>query len=218
MAERKRPSHRAIATLRDIVEVIAILAAGAWAIYTFVYEQRIKPAQEPPSLVLTGGLERVGERNGMIQMAYHAALRNSGQTRVYVIAEGIVAQGLRYSAQGAPATRRLLPGVTEYSRSARVVSSAPVYVLRELTLYGGSADADGFDIDPGETVPFSGIFVVRKGEFDAVTLDGSIAYTNYRGVYPTKVTRLSGGMLHFESMTKARYDNLDVTIGQASLW
>lgn len=219
MAERKRPSHRAIATLRDIVEVVAILAAGAWAIYTFVYEQRIKPAGEPPSLVLSGSLQRAGERSGMIQMVYHAVLRNNGQTRVYVIAQAIVAEGLRYTPQGTPATRTLQPGLTEFTRSARVSVSKPIYIVQQMSTYENAAYPGGYDIDPGETVPFSGIFLVRKGDFDAVALSGSIGYTKYRGVYPTKVTALPGGALHFLDVAKKPgYFNLDETIDQASLW
>ncbi|MBV9262683.1 MAG: hypothetical protein JO324_00065, partial [Candidatus Eremiobacteraeota bacterium] len=35
--------------IRIVVEIVAIVAAGIWALYTFVYEQRIKPLAEAPS-------------------------------------------------------------------------------------------------------------------------------------------------------------------------
>jgi hypothetical protein len=39
--------HHAVAIVRDVVEVVAIIAAGAWAFYIFAYENRIKPAMAP---------------------------------------------------------------------------------------------------------------------------------------------------------------------------
>lgn len=116
---RRRPSPRTIAVIRDLVEVVAILAAGAWALYTFVYDQRIKPASEPPSVVLTGSLQRVGERGDKVQMQYHVTLRNTGQTRIYTIADGIVAVGLRYVPSRTATTWTPAPGVTEYARSVQ---------------------------------------------------------------------------------------------------
>lgn len=114
--ERARRSHHTIAIVRDLVEVIAILAAGAWAIYTFIYEQRIVPASQPPSVTLTGSLQRIAERGGMVQMEYRATLRNTGHTRVYVIAEGFAAVGLRYARDAARRLSHPFQDMTEYAR------------------------------------------------------------------------------------------------------
>lgn len=200
-------------------KVVAILAAGAWAIYTFVYEQRIKPANAPPTINLTGSLQRIGERDGMVEMAYHATLRNTGQTRIYTIADGIVAVGLRYASTQTAVTWTPAPGVTEYDRSVRPRSRVIVYSVYELTRYADPKYPGGFEIDPGETVPFSGVFFVRKGDFDAVELQGSVAYTKYDGVYPTKVTHLPNEAFYFTSVGhKYGYAYWGETIDHASMW
>lgn len=49
----REPHHRSrLRELRDLAEVIAIIAAGTWALYIFVYEQRIKPGLQQPSAVI----------------------------------------------------------------------------------------------------------------------------------------------------------------------
>lgn len=219
MPERRRPAHRTVALARDIIEIVAILAAGAWAIYTFVYEQRILPANQPPSLLLTGSLQRIGERGGMVQMAYRATLRNTGHVRVYVIAMSFAGLGLRYTSKGVPSTVHPVPGATEYMRSARVVSSTTVYRAQELTRYVDPRYTLGYEIDPGEQIPFSDIFLVRKGAFDTVTLEGSVAYSKFEREYPTTVTVMPNGVTHFVNAARRQgYDNLDVTLDRATLW
>lgn len=73
-------------------------------------EQRIIPASEPPSVLLTGFLQRIGEHGGMVQMEYHAVLRNTGHTRVYVIGMAFAAEGLRHTRKGAPFSSKPFPG------------------------------------------------------------------------------------------------------------
>jgi hypothetical protein len=51
--------------VRDIVEIVAIVAAGIWAFYVFVYENRIKPTLQPPDVTITGSIERIGRVHGL---------------------------------------------------------------------------------------------------------------------------------------------------------
>lgn len=217
--EHRARSHRAVALTRDIIEIVAILAAGAWAIYTFVYQQRIVPANEPPSVLFTGSLQRMAERNGMVQMEYHATLRNTGHTRVYVIAEGFTAIGERYTRAGTPVLLHPFSGGTEYDRSARVLSSATVYRTEELTRYVSAKYGSGYDIDPGEAIPYAGTFLVPQSEFDAVWITGSVAYAKVDSVYPTKVQYVANGVIVFASATHdPNFKNLEVTLDRATLW
>lgn len=78
MLGRRDEGRSTIATIRDIVEIVAIVAAGVWALYVFVYEQRIKPASEPPAILLTGSMQKVGQHNGLVQISYSATVRNIG--------------------------------------------------------------------------------------------------------------------------------------------
>lgn len=217
--ERARRSHRTIAVVRDLVEVLAILAAGAWAIYTFIYEQRILPAKEPPSVLLTGSLQRLAERDGMVQMKITAKLRNTGHNRIYLIADSLAVSAVRYAPNPKPLVSHPSADVTEYARSTQVVRSAVIYRVQELTRYADPNSGRGYDIDPGEEIPYSGVFLVRKRDFDAMSLFGSVAYTKVDGVYPTKVTYMENGAVLFENTAhKPDYDRIEVTLDQATLW
>jgi hypothetical protein len=217
--ERRRPSHRAIAIARDIIEIVAILAAGAWAIYTFVYEERIKPAGDPPSVVLTGSLQRLGERDGMVQMGFRATLRDIGHTRVYIIAQAISAVAQEYTRDATPAVTHPFPGVTEYDRSARIARSVTVYRQEEFTRYADPKYKSGFELDPGDQIPYSGIFLVPKRSFDSVTIFGSVAFSKYRDVYPTTLTSLQNGVVIFTSTNHSpHYADIEITLDRATLW
>jgi hypothetical protein len=66
-ARRSRDPH-AFAVVRDIVEVVAIVAAGIWAFYVFAYENRIKPSLADPNvdvsvhLLVRPGIGLTGDR------------------------------------------------------------------------------------------------------------------------------------------------------------
>lgn len=220
MFGRRRESGT-LATARDVVEIVAILAAGIWALYVFAYEQRIKPANEPPSLLVAGSLHRVGERKGLVQVGFSGTVRNAGHADVAIVALGISANGVRYTANGTPLVNHASPGLTLYQRDARVSSRVPVYRQIELTRFVDKRYGGGITVSPGEAVPFSGIFIVRRAEFDAITLYGSIAYAKVGidGGYPTKIDFTPDGAIEFNPANRNReYFSLEVTLDQISLW
>lgn len=217
----RRGESGTLATARDVVEIVAILAAGIWALYVFAYEQRIKPANEPPSLLVAGSLHRVGERNGLVQVGFNGSVRNTGHTDVAIVALGISANGVRYTANGTPLLNHASPGLTLYQRDARVSSRVPVYRQIELTRFVDKRYGGGITVSPGEAVPFSGIFIVKRAEFDAITLYGSIAYAKVGidGGYPTKISFTPDGAIEFNPANHNRaYFSLEVTLDQISLW
>ena len=71
-SDREGPQRRT-AAVRDVVEIVAIVAAGIWAIYTFVYVERLKPAWARPDVGLTASLHKLGERNGLVGRDARAA-------------------------------------------------------------------------------------------------------------------------------------------------
>jgi len=62
----------AVETVNGVVQMIAIAAAGVWAFYTFIYEDRIKPAEETPVLVAEARLTPVGRRNEIVAVQARA--------------------------------------------------------------------------------------------------------------------------------------------------
>lgn len=221
MLGRRGEGYGTIATIRDVVEVVAIVAAGIWALYVFVYEQRIKPASEPPAVLLTGSMQKVGQHNGLVQISYSATVRNIGHADVYLIGEGFVAVGITYSAHGAPSREQPLPGLSQYQRDARIASQSVVYRVAELTRFANAAYNNGFDVAPGVEVPFHGIILVKTGQVDSIVLYGSLAYTKIPldGGYPTKMATTSNDAIYFASTKRnPNYNSIEVTLDQISLW
>jgi hypothetical protein len=206
--------------VRDVVEIAAILAAGIWALYVFAYEQRIKPASEPPSLTLTGSLHRLGAHNGLIRLGMNATILNNGHTNASLIATSFAADGLRYSANVVPTTDRSIDGLTVYERDGRVATRTLVFRIIELTRQVSPTYSTSFTLSPGQSVPYSAIFVVKSGEFDSIALFGSLAYTknDVKGGYPTKIVYTPTNAVFFDSTNRnPDYYSQEITLDQVSL-
>jgi hypothetical protein len=81
--------------IRTGVEIVAIIAAGLWALYVFVYEQRIKPLSEPPSFSLPTIIDQSATRNGIAFLTIHKRLENTGDFPVDIAAEALSVYGER---------------------------------------------------------------------------------------------------------------------------
>lgn len=218
---RRHGDVHALAPTRDLIEIVAILAAGIWAIYVFAYEQRIKPAALPPSVLISGSLQKLGERNGLVQLGYKGTLRNTGSNDVSLIALGFTANGFRYATQGTPRLSTIAPGSTLYQRDARVGARTLVYRATELESFVNRRYGGDITISPGEEIPFSGIFLVKHGEFDSITFYGSAAFTKVakEGGYPTTIGYTRDGAVTFDSPNHdPNYHAREVTLDQLALW
>jgi hypothetical protein len=215
--ERAEP----LGTLRNVVEIVAIVAAGLWALYVFAYEQRLKPASEPPSLRLTGSLYKLGSHNGLVQLAIKATIFNNGSTDATLIATGFTADGLRYAPNTTPAVDRSNKGLTVYQRDARVASRTLVYRTVEMTRLASPKFSSSFTLQPGQEVPYSAIFAIKAGRFDAIALYGSIAYSkrDVVGAFPMKAEIAPTNAVYFTATnSNSDYTSSEVTLDQISLW
>src|SRR5579862_3827357 len=79
--------------VRTAVEIVAILAAGIWALYTFVYEQRIKPLSEPAEFSLPTTVTQGPTVNGVAFLTIHKRLENTGNVPIDVAAEALSVYG-----------------------------------------------------------------------------------------------------------------------------
>lgn len=79
--------------IRTAVEIIAIVAAGLWALYTFVYEQRIKPLAEPPEFSLPTTVDQGPTIDGVAFLTIHKRVDNTGNVGVDIAAESLNVYG-----------------------------------------------------------------------------------------------------------------------------
>ncbi|MCK2054870.1 hypothetical protein [Methylobacterium sp. 37f] len=175
-----------------LVQTLAILAAGAWAVYTFIYEARIKPALEPPAVSVTTNLVRAGERGQHVAIRSTVMRRNVGQTgvRVLGLVYNVTGVSVRFEAQtrdGATA-----PDRTTTAR-AYTFDGPGEAILRESRLFAGATEAGGepSDLNPGESVSRDLIVYADRDRFDFVRFEVGLAYT--RGDDPAVQLRFVTG-------------------------
>jgi hypothetical protein len=104
--------------VRTVIEVVAILAAGIWAIYTFVYEQRVKPLLERPSFALPTDVEQGGTINGVAFLTIHKRIQNTGNVPITIVAEAL-------SVYGETVDRKLATRRRETAQNAEVYADVP---------------------------------------------------------------------------------------------
>ncbi|MBX9931747.1 MAG: hypothetical protein K2Y56_09460 [Methylobacterium sp.] len=177
-AQRRRIDS---ATSSSLVQTIAIVAAGAWAVYTFVYEARIKPSLAPPAVSVTTNLTKAGEKDDKIAIRSTVTRTNVGQTGVRVL-------GLTYNVVGirarfepkrpdALATHLAQRSVVDEARDY-VLSDPGEVILRQGVLFAGAADgpAPASDLNPGEAVSRDLIVYADRSKFDSIRFKVGLAY------------------------------------------
>lgn len=176
--KRLRPSHT-VAIVRDIIEVIAIIAAGAWAFYVFIYENRIRPSFAQPDVNVTATLQRLGERNGMIAVGLRTDFHNVGTVKAHFLGMAVNVYGQRIFL-GKPHPRfQHSPPTYEYKAYYRGGTPVPVYTYAYVTKLGDPSTGEDTEIDPGTTISNYRAFYVPQGRFDLLTVGIDTPYTKY---------------------------------------
>jgi hypothetical protein len=184
----------AIATVRDVVEIVAILAAGAWAFYVFAYENRIKPSWANPQVNFSASLQRLGERNGLIALRLHQRLHNFGTVPAHFLGVAINVYGERVSSASARRTPAA-PGTTyNYKAFFQTTREDPVYSLAYVTSLGDPTSTQITKLDPGDTLENDYTLYVPRGRYDLLTVEISGVFTKSEGtVVPTRIERSARG-------------------------
>ncbi|GJD62804.1 hypothetical protein [Methylobacterium frigidaeris] len=165
--------------VNTLVQTLAILGAGAWGIYTFIYEARIKPGLAPPAVSVTTGLAKAGERDGHVAIRSTVTRRNVGETGVRVLGLVYTVTGIRarFGADAAPTDRSGPAGSLAAARGYTLDEPGTV-ILRQGKLFAGAADgAEPSDLNPGEAVSRDSIFYADAKAYDFVRFEVSFVYT-----------------------------------------
>ncbi len=175
-------SKFSLEALNSAVQTLAIVLAGAWGVYTFVYEAKIAPGLAPPSVSVTSTLERVGQRGDLVAIRSTVTRTNVGQTEVRVLGLTYNVVGVRTRFGEAPAAGAM-PG--ELPRSS-TVAQAKYYdepeggevVLRHGVLFeGATASPSGpSGLNPGEAVSRDLIFYADPTRFDSIRFLVELSY------------------------------------------
>ncbi|AWN55870.1 hypothetical protein [Methylobacterium sp. 17Sr1-1] len=162
--------------VNTLVQTLALLGAGAWGVYTFVYEARIKPGLAPPAVSVTTALAKAGERDGHVAIRSTVTRRNVGEAGVRVLGLAYTVSGIR-ARFGPDAAAPERAGGTAFARGYDLDEPGTV-ILRQGKLFAGATDgAEPSDLNPGEAVSRDSIFYADAKAYDFVRFEVSLVYT-----------------------------------------
>jgi len=211
----------ALTIARDVVEIVAIIAAGAWAFYTFVYENQIKPTFTKPEVQVEGSITRFGTRNGLIALKSHVAIKNAGLTEIWLYGMAETVDGVTVRPHAAEPAARAAAGAYRIESRPGWSSSTPVPVftkgfLTELAVRGSTAD---INLRIGQSLQYDHVFYVAAGRYDelrtwiTVRFSGKPVFTPFRFHFATAEAHMS-----IEPVGPTDTDYIEEQFGTLSLW
>ncbi len=156
--------------IRDIVEIVAILAAGIWAFYVFIYENRILPSQAQPEVNFTASLAKVSQHNGLVGVRMDTDIHNIGTVRAHFlgVATAVVGQRILPTVSARPAivTTDAVSRAPFYTASKNAI----VYENAYVTALGDPRTGQDLPLEPGNDVRSETIFYVPERRFDRLSV------------------------------------------------
>jgi hypothetical protein len=165
-----------LSALRDVVEIVAILAAGIWAFYVFVYENNFKPSHAPPSINVTASLDKLGEHNGLVAIRIRVELRNSSSVSIRILGNAVTVYGQHVALIS---TKRLpfqTSNEVELRAFYRASQTVPVYSSARLGKAVDPSSHYDTELDPGDSSSEEDVFYIPHKAFDLLTLRVNVLY------------------------------------------
>ncbi len=159
-------------TLRHVVEAVAIVAAGVWAFYTFIYQEHIKPANEPAALDVGVSVQRLGRDAHREILEATLRLRNSGKTEIDIAADALNVWGDRFADR--QRSRQMNKGYglrddfDEPKISRRLLDSFAE--LRDAAV--GGHRGNHIVLEPGASYDFGDVIVLPRGAYELIHAQG----------------------------------------------
>lgn len=152
-------------SIKNSVETLAIILAGAWGLYTFVYQAKIAPSHLPPYVVVTPELQVVGlTASKTVCLSARVRIRNPGHRRVYVLAAGFTVTGRSLSQ---------LNDSLSVARAEQVLNglaSSESAFSRQATLAVGVIVNAGFWFEENEELVREFLVFTRSNKYDVADL------------------------------------------------
>jgi hypothetical protein len=186
---------------RDIIEIVAIVLAGVWAIYTFVYQNRIQPASAPPEITVNAQLQRVGAQKGLLAIRVITHFKNVGSVTAHFLGYAVTVYGTTVIPRARPQPiERVYKGV--YNRTTFYSLTRPVVAYSEAFLTNATDPTIGSDlfIHPGEEVQNDRTIYVPEHRFDRISLSMDDVFTKSTDFpIPTTLTYGRDGFPQFHA-------------------
>lgn len=200
-------THHRLTIVRDLVEIVAIVLAGIWAIYVFVYTDRIEPFTKPVAPAVDASMTVEGAKGDLLAVRISQSIKNLGPAPLGVMGRFANVSG---DSVRIPDSRSL----RSPSRQRPNQEVARRYELARFETVFTYIDRAQFYLKSGQTFSYSSIIYVPRNRYDALVLDSSFAYTRNPNPVPIAITHNPLGVPGFKGP--------DIDVGgteiQTSLW
>jgi hypothetical protein len=167
----------------NLIQAFAILLAGCWAVYTFIYQQQIQPTLEPPALTVDCRLEKVGTQGDVTAIKATITRKNVGHQgiRILGLAHNLhaVKQNLKSAAIHDTPIEPLQTDKAAFL-SNRYVGPAlrDEVVARGASLFHGGTtlEASVSELNAGESLSRDLLFYVDHQQFDSARIKIQLIY------------------------------------------
>lgn len=182
--------------LRNIVEVCAIVIAGAWAFYVFAYQNVIVPSLAPPNPTFSVQMRHVGNDGSFAVVRIDETIRNIGSVNVSFLGHAITVLGMNV----VPLTSGVEPPTIrgELFEYSRFTDSKVVYRNFIVTQQGDPKLGSGMSLEPGQVVELSREFYVPRNRFGRLVAWVVAGYTKSSRTIPTTMRISQSGVLDFD--------------------
>jgi hypothetical protein len=205
-------SPHLIAIVRDVVEVLAILAAGVWAFYIFAYENRIKPSMANPDVDVTASIQKIGERNGLIAIGLHLRLQNIGTVKAHFLGLAVNVYGQRVVSSVSHVSPQRNPLKYVFAGFYRTGQPVPVYTYAYVTHLGDPLSQEETELGPGTAIDNYRTFYVPHNRFDLLTVGVDAPYTKFEdSPIPTHLVVMAHGDVRVATLISSRVELYNIT-------
>lgn len=161
------------------VEIAAFLGAGAWAVYTFVYQTHIAPLLESPHEIISGKVTRIGQASSGFIERVDVTMSNNGKAALDTAGLAIDLYGRRGASPSPRSEMRIdrllvsessaIPGRWEPLGSYSDLFSASVLGMPEthIVLY------------PGDSAQIQFLALVPRSRFAVLRLSADVIFVRY---------------------------------------
>jgi len=167
-------------TVRHIVEAVAIVAAGVWAFYTFVYTERIKPQLETPTAQFSVTFDRGHARGPIDEATFTITATNAGRADIDIIVEAFSVFGEKLGTTPQKKIRDTPPYALEDDRTLPVTKTVLLYTSGFLRTGARNGRAGRHVVlRPTEHFDFRLPISWPRGRFDDLTLEYRFGYDRF---------------------------------------
>lgn len=156
--------------VKDVIQAVAITAAGIWALTTFWYREQYLPKRTDANVIVHGKLERLGERDGVVTVRLTATAQNPGRAVARLLGYTVTGYGHRVRPATGDAGLPPPPALdTPLQQGAYLAVSPELTTTRTpLTSYGSVFEPfngkGNTTVRPDGAMEFEEMFLVPRGE------------------------------------------------------